>query len=181
MELALADLEADASEDDLAAEAAASKATSVTAFERKRPVRKPFPEHLPRERVVPPAPCACPACGGTRLSKLGEDVTETLEVIPRSWKVIQTIREKVSCRDCEAIPSRRHRSTSCRGDGRGRVSSPCCCSRSTASTIQTARLNDVDPQAWLADVLARIANHPIRSLDGLLPWNWRNQPDAIAA
>ncbi|SDA36954.1 Transposase [Sphingomonas sp. NFR15] len=47
--------------------------------------------------------------------------------------------------------------------------------------IQTARLNDVDPQAWLADVLARIASHPIRSLDELLPWNWRNQPDAIAA
>jgi transposase len=103
MELALADLEADASEDDLAAEVAADKATNVVAFERKRPVKKPFPEHLPRERVVIAAPCACPACGGTRLSKLGEDVTETLEVIPRSWKVIQTVREKISCRDCETI------------------------------------------------------------------------------
>lgn len=103
MELELADLEADASEYDLAAEAAAAKASKVAAFERKRPVRKPFPEHLPRERVVIPAPCACPACGGARLSKLGEDVTETLEVIPRSWKVIQTVREKVSCRDCETI------------------------------------------------------------------------------
>lgn len=103
MELELADLEADASEDDLAAEVAADKATNVVAFERRRPVRKPFPEHLPRERVIIPAPCACPACGGTRLSKLGEDVTETLEVIPRSWKVIQTVREKVSCRDCETI------------------------------------------------------------------------------
>ena len=38
--------------------------------------------------------------------------------------------------------------------------------------IQTARLNDVDPQAWLADVLARIADHPATRLDGLLPWNW---------
>ena len=47
--------------------------------------------------------------------------------------------------------------------------------------IQTARLNDIDSQAWLADVLARIASHPVRSLDQLLPWNWRNQPDAIAA
>src|SRR5687768_12965460 len=92
MELQLEDLEADASEDDLFAEAAGGKATSVTAFERKRPVRKPFPEHLPRERVVVPAPCSCPACGGSRLSKLGEDVTETLEVIPRAWKVIQTVR-----------------------------------------------------------------------------------------
>ena len=81
--------------------AAAAKTANVNAFERKRPAKQPFPEHLPRERVVIPAPCACPACGGTRLSKLGEDVTETLEVIPRSWKVIQTVREKVSCRDCE--------------------------------------------------------------------------------
>jgi len=103
MEFELEDLEADAAEDDLAVETAATKATNVTAFERKRPVRKPFPDHLPRDRVVVPAPCSCPACGGMRLSKLGEDVTETLEVIPRTWKVIQTVREKFSCRDCEKI------------------------------------------------------------------------------
>jgi transposase len=103
MELQLEELEADAAEDDLIAEEAAAKTTTVTAFERKRPARKPFPDHLPRERVVVPAPCSCPACGGDRLSKLGEDVTETLEVIPRSWKVIQTVREKFSCRDCEKI------------------------------------------------------------------------------
>ncbi len=42
-------------------------------------------------------------CASTRLSKLGEDVTETLEVIPRQWKVIRTVREKFSCRQCEAI------------------------------------------------------------------------------
>jgi hypothetical protein len=39
--------------------------------------------------------------------------------------------------------------------------------------IQTAKLNDVDPQAWLADILARIADHPASRLDELLPWNWR--------
>ena len=103
MELQLEELEADASEDALVAEAAAEKTSSVRSFERKPPVRKPFPEHLPRERVVVPSPCACPACGGARLSKLGEDITETLEVIPRQWKVIQTVREKFSCRDCEKI------------------------------------------------------------------------------
>jgi len=103
MELQLEDLEADASEDVSVAEAAAATTTTVTAFTRKRPARKPFPEHLPRTRVVIPAPCSCPACGGERLSKLGEDITETLEVIPRSWKVIQTVREKFSCRDCEKI------------------------------------------------------------------------------
>ena len=40
--------------------------------------------------------------------------------------------------------------------------------------IQTANLNSVDPQAWLADVLARINDHAIHRLDQLLPWNWRN-------
>jgi len=102
MELQLEDLEANATEDELAAEHA-SRATPVKSFERRRPSRKPFPEHLPRERVVIAAPESCACCGSTRLSKLGEDVTETLEVIPRQWKVIQTVREKFSCRQCEAI------------------------------------------------------------------------------
>ncbi len=69
---------------------------------RRRPVRGPLPAHLPRGRVVLPSPSACPCCGG-RLSKLGEDVTETLEVVPRQWKVVQTVREKFACRTCEAI------------------------------------------------------------------------------
>ncbi len=103
MELQLEELEADASEDALVAEAAVQKTASVRSFERRPPVKKPFPEHLPRERVVVPSPCSCPACGGARLSKLGEDITETLEVIPRQWKVIQTVREKFACRDCEKI------------------------------------------------------------------------------
>ena len=103
MELQLEELEATATQDELLADAAAAKATTVAGFTRKRPSRKPFPEHLPRERVVIAAPSSCPCCGGTRLSKLGEDVTETLEVVPRSWKVIQHVREKVSCRDCETI------------------------------------------------------------------------------
>src|SRR5437870_5700243 len=103
MELQLEDLEASATEDELAAEQAAAKTRDVKSFERKRPSRKPFPEHLPRERVVIAAPEKCPCCGSTKLSKLGEDITETLEVIPRQWKVIQTVREKFSCRNCEKI------------------------------------------------------------------------------
>ena len=42
-------------------------------------------------------------CGSDKLSKIGEDITETLEVIPRTWKVIQTVREKFTCRHCEKI------------------------------------------------------------------------------
>jgi transposase len=103
MELQLEELEASATEDELAAEVAAGKNSHVAAFTRTRPARKPFPAHLPRERIVVPGPSACNCCGGARLAKLGEDVTETLEVIPRSWKVIQTVREKFTCRDCESI------------------------------------------------------------------------------
>jgi transposase len=103
MELQLEELETAATEDDLAAEKAAAKSQAVRSFQRKRPSRKPFPEHLPRERVVIPAPACCPCCGSAKLSKLGEDITETLEVIPRQWKVIQTVREKFSCRACETI------------------------------------------------------------------------------
>ncbi|RJG40634.1 IS66 family transposase [Mesorhizobium sp. DCY119] len=102
MELQLEELEADASQDELAAEMAAGSST-VKAFERKRPSKKPFPEHLPRERVVVAPPLNCPCCGSAKLAKLGEDITETLEVIPRQWKVIQTVREKFSCRECEKI------------------------------------------------------------------------------
>ena len=103
MELQLEELEASAAEDEMAAEAVAAKTTAVAGFTRTRPARRPFPEHLPRERIVVPGPAACACCGGTRLSRLGEDVTETLEVVPRTWKVVQHVREKFSCRDCERI------------------------------------------------------------------------------
>jgi transposase len=103
MELQLEELEASATEDELAAEQSAARTQTVKSFARKRPSRKPFPEHLPRERIVIAAPESCPCCGSAKLSKLGEDVTETLEVIPRQWKVIQTVREKFSCRSCETI------------------------------------------------------------------------------
>src|SRR5437868_1180126 len=103
IELQFEELESLATEDEIAAEMAVAKTTTVAAFTRKRPARKPFPDHLRRERVVVPGPTACLCCGGGRLRKLGEDVTETLEVIPRQWKVIQHVREKFACRDCERI------------------------------------------------------------------------------
>jgi transposase len=103
MELELEDVAATATEDEIAAERAGAKTTRVAAFVRKRPARQPFPAHLPRERVVVAGFTECPCCGGKRLRKLGEAVTETLEVIPRQWKVIQHVREKMTCRDCEKI------------------------------------------------------------------------------
>jgi transposase len=102
MELALEELEAAATEDEVAAEKAAAT-TPVRAFIRRKPARKPFPAHLPRERVIVAGPTACSCCGSSRLAKLGEDVTERLEVVPRQWKVVQLVREKFTCRNCEKI------------------------------------------------------------------------------
>jgi transposase len=102
MELQLEELEAAATEDELAAEKAAAT-TQVRTFTRRKPARRPFPAHLPRERVIVPGPTTCSCCGSSRLAKLGEDVTERLEVVPRQWKVVQTVREKFTCRDCERI------------------------------------------------------------------------------
>jgi transposase len=103
LELQLEELEATATEDELAAEQVAPPTNLAGVTGRRRPARKPFPEHLPRERVVVAAPTTCACCGSGRIVKLGEDITETLEVIPRQWKVIQTVREKFTCRDCERI------------------------------------------------------------------------------
>jgi transposase len=103
MELQLEELVADATEDELASQAAAARTQTVRAFTRKRPVRKPWPENIERERVVIEAPTACDHCGSERLSKLGEDTTETLEEVPRRFKVVETVREKFTCRDCDCI------------------------------------------------------------------------------
>src|SRR6266576_2138150 len=101
--LTFEELQASATEDELAAEKAVARTTTVRGFTRTRPERNTFPDHLPRERVVIDPPTACECCGGNRLRKLGEDVTRTLESVPRQWKVVETVREKFSCRDCEKI------------------------------------------------------------------------------
>ena len=102
LELELGELVAAGAEDAAKAEMAEGGKPPRPEAPRRRPVRGPLPAHLPRERVVIPAPLTCPCCGG-RLSKLGEDVTETLEAVPRTWKVVQTVREKFSCRSCETV------------------------------------------------------------------------------
>src|SRR6202451_1466178 len=82
LELTLEELETAATEDELAAEIAAAKTknttTTVASFTRKRPSRKPFPDHLPRERVIIPGPTACACCGGARLRRGGGATSQTL-------------------------------------------------------------------------------------------------------
>lgn len=103
-ELELEELEANVAEGDLAAEKAAEAQGPAPRNPcRRTGSRRPLPEPLPRERVLVPGPGACTCCGSTRLAKLGEDITETLEMLPRSWKVVQHVREKFTCRACEAI------------------------------------------------------------------------------
>jgi len=97
LELQLEELAAAAGEDE-----AKAASVPVQGFTRRK-TRRNFPDHLPRRRIVHPAPACCPCCGGTKLSKIGEDVTETLDVVPRQLFVTEHVREKFSCRSCEKI------------------------------------------------------------------------------
>ena len=100
MELQLEELAAGLGEDAAKLEAAS---VEVRGFTRHKATRRDFPDYLPRRRIVHPMPASCPCCGGARLSKIGEDVTETLDVVPRQWFVTEHVREKFSCRSCETI------------------------------------------------------------------------------
>ena len=103
LELAIEDLEETQAEQDTTAEIAAPEAAKEKLARNPRPPRRALPDNLPVERIVEPAPCACGKCGSARLHKLGEVVSKTLECEPRRWKIIEHVREKFSCRDCEAI------------------------------------------------------------------------------
>jgi transposase len=100
MELQLEELAAAAGEDDAKAAAAHAQGQGFT---RRQAMRRNFPADLPRRRIVHPVPTSCPCCGSSKLSKIGEDVTETLDVVPRQWFVTEHVREKFSCRSCETI------------------------------------------------------------------------------
>ncbi len=102
LELAIEDLEETQAEEEAKAEIAAPETARAQRRRRPRGPRK-LPDNLPIERIVEPAPCACGKCGGSRLRKLGEVVSKTLECEPRRWKIIERVREKFACRDCEAI------------------------------------------------------------------------------
>ncbi|WP_027867328.1 IS66 family transposase [Massilia alkalitolerans] len=95
LELQLEDLEAE--------EAVAEAQAPMELAPRKKAERKPLPPHLPREeRVQAPAGDACPDCGGN-LKHLGEDVSEQLEYVPASFRVIRHVRPKLACACCDTI------------------------------------------------------------------------------
>jgi transposase len=106
LELTLSDLEEGAAESRTRleqAKAAAEAKPKAPPAQRKPTGRKPLPAHLPREQVVHAPEATCNCCGGTVLRKIADDVTEVLEYVPASFKVMQHVRPKLSCRACEAI------------------------------------------------------------------------------
>src|SRR5580692_3086552 len=118
LELQLEELSAGAAEDE--AKAAAAR-VQVQSFTRHPPTRRDFPADLPRRRIVHPAPTSCPCCDSGKLSKIGEDITETLDVVPRQWFVTEHVREKFSCGLARRSRSRRRRSTRSRAALLGRA------------------------------------------------------------
>lgn len=101
LELRLDELEATQAEKVVASQTPAVSASAVNAA--AKPVRRPLPEHLPREvKKYPPKQGACPDCGG-ELKHLGEDVSEILEYVPARFKVIRQVRPKLACACCERI------------------------------------------------------------------------------
>jgi transposase len=106
LELILGELEegvVESSERAARAQPDAERGERAKSRDRKPLGRKPLPDHLPRERVVHEAPQACASCSGTVLRKIGEDVTEVLEYVPSSFKVVEHVRPKLSCRACATI------------------------------------------------------------------------------
>ena len=78
-------------------------ADAATQPAKRKPVRRPLPEHLPREtQTHAPQHTACPECGGA-LRQFGEDVAEILEYVPAQFKVIRQVRPKLACACCDTI------------------------------------------------------------------------------
>jgi transposase len=106
LELVLGELEESVAESNARTEQARQERASparAKPADRKPGGRKPLPAHLPREQVIHQPPPACVCCGGKVLRKIADDLTEVLEYVPSSFKVMQHVRPKLSCRDCETI------------------------------------------------------------------------------
>ena len=101
LELRLGDLEENEAEHQAARPDPASRDAPLRA--RAKAVRRPLPDHLPRETVVHEPELVCGCCEPGKLARLGEDVTEVLEKIPARLKVIRHVRPRYACRVCEAV------------------------------------------------------------------------------
>ena len=88
--------------EELHVSAVAEAPISVEKSPAQTPVRRPLPEHLPRTRIEHTPACACPDCGAA-MRQIGEDVAEVLEYVPARFRVIQHVRPKLACPDCERI------------------------------------------------------------------------------
>jgi transposase len=103
LEFQLEELETAQAATEAAADAAQPASTQATSKSRPRASRKPLPEDLPREVITHlPAHTCCPDCGGG-LRQFGEDVSEQLERMPATYKVIQHVRPKFACAACEQV------------------------------------------------------------------------------
>ena len=106
LEMLIGDLEEDTAAGNAAAEEKQKARGEDGERRQRRPaLRRPLPEHLPRETVVhePVPACRCGCTDLSRLTRLGEDVTEILEKVPARLKVIRHVRPRYACRNCEAV------------------------------------------------------------------------------
>jgi transposase IS166 family protein len=129
LELQLGELMERRAQETAAEEIAADQVTqaNATKLRRRMPARRPLPERLPRERVVLPSPSGCARCGGSRLRKLGEDVTETVERIRRSGRSSSTCARSGRAATARASRSRPPRRTRSRAAGPARSCWPRSC------------------------------------------------------
>lgn len=95
LELALEDIEV------AEAEALIPVLSSVSGAAKARPSRQPLPDHLPRHDVTHQATCSCPVCGGSDFIRAGESVSEVLDYVPASFRVVRHIQPRLTCKGCD--------------------------------------------------------------------------------
>lgn len=95
LELALEDIEA------AEAEALIPALSSASGAAKAKPSRQPLPDHLPRHDVTHLATCACPVCGGSDFIRAGESVSEVLDYVPASFRVVRHIQPRFTCKGCD--------------------------------------------------------------------------------
>ncbi|KXF76499.1 transposase [Paramesorhizobium deserti] len=95
LELALEDIEAADAEIEISVRSVSGSR------EKAKPSRQPLPDHLPRQEIVHQAACACPVCGGSDFIRSGEAVTEVLDYVPASFRVVRHVQPRFTCKGCD--------------------------------------------------------------------------------